>query len=144
MPSISRKKSGEGALQKTTTYIGAVAAVLVAIGALEEGVSTVLNHSSVLFQVFGVGHQREPVKFSKPDGFFEKQGDLWLEINDTPRGPIQLASFEEIKVEDEQIVLFDASRDMYLKLPIGGGVATWSHPNPMQWTPLCYVKPVET
>jgi hypothetical protein len=33
----------------------------------------------------------------------------------------------------------DPNRPMYLRLPVGGGVAQWSFPNPFQWQDLYVV-----
>lgn len=81
-----------------------------------------------------------------PSGRFEREGKIWKEYgNDVPGRPIYV--FCEHWRDDEFIYLFDETRRqdpgrvMYLRLPIEGGAAQWSFPNPISWEDLVIVKP---
>jgi transcriptional regulator with XRE-family HTH domain len=81
-----------------------------------------------------------------PNGRFTREGLLWNEYgNDKPGGAIY--TFKELRRDDEHIYLFDEvrrrdpGRPMYLRIPIGGGTAQWSFPNPITWKDLLILTP---
>lgn len=82
-----------------------------------------------------------------PRGSFERQGGTWVEF--PPYSPGKYYSFKESHRDDKFIYLYDEnrhkendpSRIMYLRLPIAGGMAEWSYPNPFIWQALYPVSP---
>lgn len=81
------------------------------------------------------------VRYSKPGGRFERQGDQWVEINGEPGDVV--ATFDDNGVFENYVLMFDKSRNFYLRFPLGGGVAEWSNPNPLIWSKIFVVRPVE-
>ena len=80
-----------------------------------------------------------------PNGRFERNGKTWREHrNDAPDQPF---IFEEWYRDSEYIYLCDetrrkdAGRPMYFRIPIAGGVAQWTFPNPIQWEDTLIVAP---
>lgn len=77
-----------------------------------------------------------------PSGSFERQGEIWVEY--PPYAPGQNFHFKEARRDDQFVYLYDETRHKendpvrvyYLRLPISGGMAEWSYPNPFQWQPL--------
>jgi len=79
-----------------------------------------------------------------PNGRFQKEGAFWKEYRrDSPRPFV----FKELRVDHEYIYLYDETRrrdpgrPMYFRIPIGGGTAQWTFPNPMQWEDVMIVEP---
>jgi len=85
--------------------------------------------------------------FVHPAGSFERQGEIWVEY--PPYSPGRNIKFKEAQRDDKFIYLYDETRHkendpariMYLRLPINGGMAQWSYPNPFIWQDLYPVKP---
>jgi len=81
--------------------------------------------------------------------FFERQGEAWVEY--PPYVPGQNFRFNEARRDDQYIYLYDKTRHkkndpvrvLYLRLPITGGMAQWSYPNPFTWQDLYPVTPKE-
>jgi len=80
-----------------------------------------------------------------PNGRFEKTGALWREHrNDEPGKPF---IFKELRRDQQYIYLYDetrkrdAGRPMYFRIPIFGGVAQWTCPNPIEWEDCLIVEP---
>jgi hypothetical protein len=80
-------------------------------------------------------------------GSFERQGEIWVEY--PPYAPGRNFRFKEALRDDRFIYLYDDTRHkendpvrvFYLRLPVSGGMAEWSYPNPFQWQPLYPVRP---
>ncbi|SDC68145.1 TIR domain-containing protein [Cupriavidus sp. YR651] len=85
--------------------------------------------------------------YTHPAGSFERQGEIWVEY--PPYSPGRNFQFKEARRDGEFIYLFDETRHkagdplriMYLRLPIAGGMAQWSYPNPFIWQDLYPVTP---
>jgi hypothetical protein len=85
--------------------------------------------------------------FMHPSGRFERQGEIWVEY--PPYAPGRNFKFKEARREAGFIYLYDETRHkendpvriMYLRLPINGGMAQWSFPNPFIWQDLYPVTP---
>jgi len=80
-----------------------------------------------------------------PNGRFENEGALWKELrNDEPDEPF---IFKELRRDQEYIYLYDETRKrdvgrpMYFRIPILGGVAQWTFPNPIEWENCLIVEP---
>jgi len=90
-----------------------------------------------------------PVKAARiyvhASGSFEKQGDMWVEYPEYAPG--EHYEFKELRRDNEYIYLYDETRRkdpgrvMHLRIPIAGGIAQWSYPNPIQWIDFCAVEP---
>jgi hypothetical protein len=82
-----------------------------------------------------------------PSGSFERQGEIWVEYPSYKPG--HNFRFKEARRDDQFIYLYDETRHkendpvrvFYLRLPVSGGMAEWSYPNPFQWQPLYPVTP---
>ena len=79
-----------------------------------------------------------PLAYDKPHGRIAKSADGWHET-DTSTG--MDVTFKEVKRDRESTLLYDESRDLYLKVPTDGGTVMWSHSNPMVWTQLYIASP---
>jgi hypothetical protein len=85
--------------------------------------------------------------FVHPAGSVERQGELWVEY--PQYAPGRNFKFKEARREGEFIYLYDETRHkendpariMYLRIPISGGMAQWSFPNPFVWQDLYPVTP---
>jgi len=80
-----------------------------------------------------------------PNGYFQKEGPVWREHRkDVPDKPF---TFKEFWLDKEYIYLCDETRlqkpghPMLLRIPISGGTAQWTFPNPIQWEDCLLVKP---
>ena len=85
--------------------------------------------------------------YEHASGSFERQGEIWVEY--PPYAPGRNFRFKEARRDGQFIYLYDDSRHkendpvrvFYLRLPVSGGMAEWSYPNPFQWQPLYPVTP---
>ena len=80
-----------------------------------------------------------------PNGRFQKKGDIWKEHrNDAPDKPF---TFKELWRDHEYIYLCDETRlrepghPMLFRIPILGGTAQWTFPDPIEWEDCLIVKP---
>jgi hypothetical protein len=97
-----------------------------------------------------------PTRFNHPSGWFEKDGDVWKEFN--TNGSC-IYTFKELSKDTVYINLFDDTRcakvrrfdakdypdhgrPMYFRIPIAGGPAQWTYPNPIEWADVMIVSPV--
>jgi hypothetical protein len=84
-------------------------------------------------------------RYVHPAGYFQKEGRVWNEYHRSKPEPV--FTFTELRRDADYIYLFDASRSqdpgrpMYLRIPLCGGVAQWTYPNPMQWEDVLIVEP---
>jgi len=85
-------------------------------------------------------------RYVHPTGRFERQADgTWHEYPE--HGDKVIFRFEEFARDQEHIYLKDGSRrrdpgrPFILRIPIVGGMAQWSYPNPFDWVDLTIVKP---
>lgn len=70
-------------------------------------------------------------------GAFTKARRTWTE---TQNG-VAIANFVATsKSSDEDIILFDVSRKMYVRIPKAGGMSYWSYADPIQWQELYTVQ----
>ncbi len=83
--------------------------------------------------------------FTHATGSFVRRPDGgWDEYNETADKVIY--HFEEINHDGEYIYLKDPTRrkdpgrPFILRLPVAGGIAQWSYPNPFEWNDLTVVK----
>jgi DNA-binding winged helix-turn-helix (wHTH) protein len=90
--------------------------------------------------------KRTPDRFEHANGWFERQADgTWKEFPEYAPG--WHFTFQEMTWDDEYLYLSDPSRKldpgrpMILRLPIGGGTAQWSYPNPLDWSDFTIVWP---
>jgi len=82
-----------------------------------------------------------------PSGRFVKTGEVWTEY--PPYAPGKHFTFKEARRDSDYIYLYDETRTkdgdpnriMYLRIPVNGGWAQWSFPNPLEWRDLYIVKP---
>jgi DNA-binding winged helix-turn-helix (wHTH) protein len=88
---------------------------------------------------------RVPSLYIHPNGHFQQEGPIWKEYrNDVPDKPF---IFKELRRDHEYIYLYDETRrrdpgrPMYFRIPILGGVAQWTCPNPIQWEDCLIVEP---
>lgn len=82
-----------------------------------------------------------PTIYNEPTGArYVKTDSGWAEFAH-PGDPAPFARFVESYRNTEYVVLYDQSRDMYVRLPLKGGMANWSHTNPIVWTDMYYVTP---
>ena len=86
-----------------------------------------------------------PTIYIHLNGKFQKEGPIWKEYrNDVPDQPF---IFKEILRNHEFIYLYDETkrrdpgRPIHFRIPIQGGVAQWTFPNPIQWEDVLIVKP---
>jgi hypothetical protein len=87
-------------------------------------------------------------EYRHPGGSFLRRGTTWIE--EPPYAPGQRHTFEEYKRDRAYIYLVDRSRHppgdparvMYFRIPVCGGTAQWSYPNPVSWTDVYEVAPV--
>jgi DNA-binding winged helix-turn-helix (wHTH) protein len=84
--------------------------------------------------------------YCHPTGRFERQADgIWNEY--TEDGGRVIYRFEEFSRHDGYIYLKDGSRrqdpgrPFILRIPIAGGIAQWSFPNPLRWEDFTIVRP---
>jgi transcriptional regulator with XRE-family HTH domain len=78
-------------------------------------------------------------EFKTAAGSFRKEGDVWTEY--PPYAPGQHNTFKEQGQDNDYIYLVDQNRKksgdinfpMMVRLPIRGGNAQWSFPNPTEW-----------
>jgi len=85
--------------------------------------------------------------YAHPSGSFERQGEMWVEY--PPYAPGRNFRFKETGRDDQFIYLYDETRHQgndpvrvfYLRIPVSGGWAEWSYPNPLQWQQLYFVTP---
>ncbi|MEK7153976.1 MAG: hypothetical protein AAB792_00255 [Patescibacteria group bacterium] len=85
-------------------------------------------------------------KYNHPTGYFQRQKDReWKEYPVYKKGKHHV--FEEMTRDKEYIYLKDLKRrrdpgrPMLLRLPINGGTAQWSYPNPLKWEDFTIVWP---
>jgi hypothetical protein len=79
------------------------------------------------------------VRFTKPGGELYPEGGVW---NETDKGKV-IFTFVQQGVDDGYYVLFDATRNLTLRVPVTGGQVYWSNVNPPIWYPL-YAVGLET
>ena len=81
------------------------------------------------------------------NGFFKKQGDLWIEY--PPYSPGLNFKFNEVSRDSDYIYLSDPSRQkpgdvnnpMLVRLPTHGGAVQWSYTNPVVWMDYTFARP---
>lgn len=141
---ISEK--GNGVARLISNRRGAIAGVLSAMVVVAIVVSAVLT-----FVPPPLSHKPVPTRvadvFVHAAGSFERQGEIWVEY--PPYSPGTNFRFREARRDSEFIYLYDETRHkegdpariMYLRLPITGGMAQWSYPNPFIWQDLYPVTP---
>ena len=66
------------------------------------------------------------------DVFVQARGGLWNEIH--PPGTTPLFVFKELSRGEAEVMLFDISRNMYLRLPRPSGVSQWRVGTAGEWT----------
>lgn len=89
-----------------------------------------------------------PSEFKTPTGAFKKQGSHWVEF--PPYASNRFFSFEETGTDGSYVYLVDRSRSkpgeannpMMMRLPVRGGNAQWSYQNPVVWSDVTVVVPV--
>jgi hypothetical protein len=79
-------------------------------------------------------------KYVYPGGYFGRPTDggrtEWLELKADGSGQMH---FEETGRDEKWILLFDDSREMTVRLPVGGGTCSWSTDAGKTWHELCRV-----
>jgi hypothetical protein len=131
--------------RRSTALIIVLAIGIVATAHLLDAVTIILEklHLGEIFQ-------HSPTIFEypgNPGGRYVKEGNLWLQYSNDSPSPI--FRHKEFKRDKDFIYLFDTSRvrnsdhasGTYTRLPIQGGQAEWSYPNPIQWVPFVVVTP---
>jgi transcriptional regulator with XRE-family HTH domain len=89
--------------------------------------------------------QRGCERYIHPAGYFQKEGKVWNEYRRSQPKPV--FTFTELRRDADYIYLFDDSRSkdpgrpMYLRIPLCGGIAQWTYPNPVQWEDVLVVEP---
>jgi hypothetical protein len=87
------------------------------------------------------------VCYEHPTGYFRKEGDIWREY--PAWAPGKHFTFKEYTRHKGYIYLVDPSRlkegdpmrPMHMRLPVRGGMAQWSWPNPFEWSDIYIVEP---
>jgi hypothetical protein len=85
--------------------------------------------------------------YAHPGGSFERRGSVWVEYPEYSPG--QNFKFSSTGFDTSYLYLVDSSRHkpgdttrvFYMRLPLKGGMAQWSYPNPYIWQDLYMVTP---
>jgi hypothetical protein len=117
-------------LPKITNWVIAITALVTAL----VGLWTVLK------PVMPTASPELPTRYEKPHGVIELREGTWYETDEQNRLEIP---FEEVSRKEGRTVVYDGSRDLYLRWPNGGGTVQWSKSNPMAWADLYVVKPLK-
>ena len=139
MPNRTRPNAPEAAandhpklLPKVTNWVIAATALITALVGLGAVLKPILP---------GFGGSGLPTRYTKPHGVIELREGTWYETDEQNRLEIP---FEEVSRKEGRTVVYDGSRDLYLRWPNGGGTVQWSKSNPMAWADLYVVKPLKT
>ena len=88
--------------------------------------------------------KRHTNRYNHPTGYFQRQKDgKWKEYPAYKSSKYHI--FEEMTRDHEYIYLKDTKRrrdpgrPMLLRIPITGGTAQWSYPNPLKWSDFTIV-----
>lgn len=143
-------------IESTAKIIGFVAALIAALALLLTNLDQL---RTALCKTLGVGCATTnagpdgrgravelPRRFVHATGSFERNGDVWTEY---PRHQFGYYSYVTSGVADGYVFLFDASRldnndpnrPFMIRVPLNGGMAQWSFPNPFIWRDLYVVRP---
>lgn len=72
-----------------------------------------------------LAHGASAETFRHANGFFRKEGSLWVEYPAYNAAGVHF-TFEEIFRNAARVVLYDRSRAFLLRIPARGGIATWT------------------
>lgn len=143
-------------LESTTKTIGFIAALIAALALLLTNLDQL---RTALCKTLGVGCAAPdarldgrgravelPRRFVHTTGSFERNGDVWTEY---PRHQFGHFSYVTGGAADGYVFLVDASRldnndpnrPFTIRVPLNGGMAQWSFPNPFIWRDLYVVRP---
>ncbi|MEA2689190.1 MAG: hypothetical protein QOD51_1797, partial [Candidatus Eremiobacteraeota bacterium] len=75
--------------------------------------------------------------FTYTGGEYRKNGSSWVETQ--TNGTVN--RFQEIYRDAKVVVLFDSSRALLVRLPVAGGIATWTTFDRSDWVNLYVVTP---
>jgi hypothetical protein len=135
--------------RRSTALIIVLAIGIVAIAHLMDALLVIEKHLKEI-PIIAFMFQHNPTVFEypgNPGGRYVKEGDLWRQYSNASPSPIFI--HKEFKRDKDFIYLIDTSRvrnedhasGTYTRLPIQGGQAEWSYPNPIQWVPFVVVTP---
>ncbi|MHC2148349.1 toll/interleukin-1 receptor domain-containing protein [Pseudomonas sp. 210_17 TE3656] len=85
--------------------------------------------------------------YTHPGGSFERKGGVWVEYPEYAPG--HNFTFSSAGYDPSYLYLYDSSRHQpgdstrvfYMRLPLRGGMAQWSYPNPFNWQDLYRITP---
>lgn len=117
-------------LKRITNWTAGLSALLIALAGLWSAAKQI---------PFFAEEQQLPTRYGKPRGFIERHDGSWYE---TDEGTGAEFVFEEVSRKAGRTVVYDGSRDLYLRWPTGGGTVQWSKSNPLAWKDLYVVRPV--
>ena len=90
-----------------------------------------------LLALLCIGATAQAEEFTSAKGRFAKEGAVWVEY--PAYDGVHHATFSELGRTAKVVALFDPTRDMILRLPLAGGMATWSELDSAEWAGLAEV-----
>jgi hypothetical protein len=82
-----------------------------------------------------------PTSYEKPGGFLAKAGNSWVETDS--RNAVSF-EFKQVSRRNGMTIVYDETRDVYMRWPNDGGQVQWSNSNPQVWSDLYIVTPVDS
>lgn len=133
---ISRTTSPEAPLTASTLGVLAGLIALVICAAVYVGAQAKPDTSTSIAPITVSGPPQMDELYVHSRGRFGRVGNEWTEYNLDWRPMYQYTQFERTA---DNVVIYDKTRDTYIRIPTSGGLSYASRGLPAQWEPLYVV-----